>query len=98
MTFSSGIVARMSDSLLVEALDDTRSLLDELEDDDDLAATSLRERVDVLERAQQALELRPASRELVIRLAKLAIAVRDDAVQLRMHHRSVQRLIQKMMD
>lgn len=90
---------RMSDSLLVEALDDTRVLLDELDDDDgDPATRMLRERVDVLDRASAALELRPAPREQVVRLARLALQVRDEAVELRRRHRSVHLLLRKMMD
>ena len=88
----------MSDSLLVEALDDTRGLLDDIEDDDDNATAALRERADVIDRASAALELRPAKREQVIRLAQLAIALRDDAVELRRRHRSIHQIIQKMMD
>lgn len=88
----------MSDSLLVEALDDTRSLLNDIDDDDGVAARTLRARVDILDRASASLQLRPAGREQVVRLAKLAMQVRDDAVELRRHHRSVQQIIQKMMD
>jgi len=88
----------MSDSLLVEALDDTRILLNEIEDDDTTAARVLRKRVDILDRASASLQLRPASREQVVLLAKLAMQVRDDAVELRRHHRSVQQIIQRMMD
>lgn len=86
----------MSDSLLVEALDDTRALLDDLEDDAD--AEALRERVEVLTRASLAIELRPALRDHIVRLARLAIEVRDHAMALRQRHRSVQRLVQGMMD
>lgn len=89
----------MSDSLLVEALGDTRVLLDELDDDDsDPATNALRERVEILDRATAALQLRPARREQVIRLAKVALQVRDEAVELRRRHRSVQLMIQRMMD
>lgn len=88
----------MSDSLLVEALDDTRILLNEIEDDDTTAARVLRKRVEILDRASASLQLRPASREQVVLLAKLAMQVRDDAVELRRHHRSVQQIIQRMMD
>lgn len=89
----------MSDSLLVEALEDARVLLDELDDDDgDLATRTLRARVDILDRASAALELRPAKREQLLRLAKLAMQVRDDAVDLRVRHRSLHLQIQKMMD
>lgn len=93
-----GTVHGMSDSLLVEALDDTRILLDELDDDDDDATRVLRERVDILDRASSALELRPARREQVVRLARLALQVRDEAVELRRRHRSVHLMIQRMMD
>lgn len=94
-----GTLRGMSDSLLVEALDDTRILLDELDDDDGDAATRvLRERVDILDRASSALELRPARREQVVRLARLALQVRDEAVELRRRHRSVHLMIQRMMD
>lgn len=91
----------MSDSLLVEALDDTRVLLDELDDDDDdgdLVTRMLRARVDILDRASAALELRPAGREQILRLAKLAMQVRDEAVELRRRHRAVHLQIQSMMD
>jgi hypothetical protein len=88
----------MSDSLLVEALDDTRNLLDEIEDDDGAAARTLRIRVEILDRATASLHLRPTRREQVVRLAQMAMQVRDDAVELRRHHRSVQQIIQKMMD
>src|SRR5262245_60066587 len=89
----------MSDSLLVEALEDTRGLLDEIDEDEgDAAAAALRERADVIDRASAALELRPAKREQVIRLAELAIALRDDAVELRRRYRSVHQIIHKMMD
>ena len=95
------ILRGMSDSLLVEALDDTRILLDELDDDDDdddAATRVLRERVNILDRASSALELRPARREQVVRLARLALQVRDEAVELRRRHRSVHLMIQRMMD
>lgn len=91
----------MSDSLLVEALDDTRVLLAELDDDDDHhdpLTRMLRERVAILTRASNALELRPAKREHVVRLAQMALQVRDEAVELRRRHRSVHLMIQKMMD
>ena len=88
----------MSDSLLVEALADARALLGDLDDDDDVATASLRARVDVLDRAVGALELRPALRESVVCLAKLAIQLRDEAVALRTRHRSVHALVRQMMD
>lgn len=88
----------MSDSLLVEALHDTRGLLADLEDDDDDATTALRERVEVLARASAAVQLRPARRDQLVHLAKLALALRDEAVSLRCRHRSMQQLIHQMMD
>lgn len=88
----------MSDSLITEALGETRFLLEDLDDVDDTAADTLRARVDILERASATLELRPALREDILRIARLAMEVRDDAVALRRRYRSVHQLIQSMMD
>jgi hypothetical protein len=89
----------MNDSLLTEALEDTRALLEELdEDDDDAGARTLRERVALLDRASAALELGTTRPAEVVSLVRAALHVRDEAMELRRRHRSMHELIHRMMD
>ena len=88
----------MSDSLLIEALSNAREVLDELNDEDALGVRELRARARLIERAAALLELRPASREDIVRMAKLTMELRDDAVELRRRHRVVRHELHAMMD
>jgi hypothetical protein len=69
------------DSLLVEAIAETRALLKELRADP--RAADLRIRVELLAQAAAMISLRPADRQDVVRLAKLVLDAREEAVALR---------------
>jgi hypothetical protein len=84
------------DSLLVEALVETRRLLDDLGTLS--AASPLRLRRDLLERAACGIHLRPTPKAHVIRIAKLVLAVRDEAVSLHHDHRVVVDALTEVMD
>lgn len=88
----------MTDSLLVEALGDARMVLDELHDEEALGVKELRARSLLLERAAALQTLRPAARDDVVKLAKLILDLRDEAVELRRRHRFVRQHVHLMMD
>jgi hypothetical protein len=84
--------------MLVGALVEARSAVDEIEDEDVVGARALRGRLDALDRAAAGVALRRSRPEQLVQLAVLAGEVRDAAVALRRHHRSVARLVSTMMD
>jgi hypothetical protein len=75
------MIARMSDSLLDEALHFCNVAL--LEMCDTPMRSQLRARLGVLERATWSLPLLPATEEQVVGLAKLVLALRDDVMSAR---------------
>ncbi len=81
---------------MVEALAETRHLLEGMERV--AAVRALAKRRDLLERAAASLELRGASREQVVHLARLILDVRDDAVALRRAHDLVAGALAEAMD
>lgn len=72
------------DSLLVEAVAEARTLLSDLRAVP--RAADLRVRVELLAQAAAMISLRPAERHDVVRLAKLILDARDEAVALRGGH------------
>ena len=88
----------MTDWLLEEAMDDVRALLEEFDDDDDAAITALRNQAANLERASAAHGHEAAERNVILQLTELAFNVREEAIALRQRHRSVHRLLLRMMD
>jgi len=84
------------DSVMVEALVETRRVLDDLRDL--AAANALRLRRDLLERAASTIELRDSPREHVVMLAKLIMETRDEAVSLHREHRVVAAALAESMD
>lgn len=84
------------DSLLVEALAETRRVLEDLPD---MPRTRrLRVRRDALERAAANADLQTAERQGVIRIARLVVDLRDEAVTLRDRRRVVVEAISEAMD
>ncbi len=72
------------DSLLVEAIAETRAQLEDLRGVP--RAMDLRIRVELLAQAAAMISLRPADRADVVRLAKLVLDVREEAVAMRARH------------
>lgn len=88
----------MADSILVEALGEARAIMEDLRVDDPLAGHELRLRAALLERSAAIMRLRPPTRDDVVRLVKLAMELRDDAVALRTAHRHPRQLVAAMID
>ena len=89
----------MTDWLLEEALNDVRALLEELDDDDsDAAIEALRNRTKNLVRASALVPHEAAEHQVILQLTQLALNVREEAMALRCRHRSVYRLVHRMMD
>jgi hypothetical protein len=84
------------DSLLVEALIDTRHALDAL--DGVAAAQPLRIRRDLVELAVKNLDLTSSPPSHVTRVAELCLSTRDLAVAMRDAHRVVADAIREAMD
>lgn len=93
-----GTTCPMADSLLIEALDQARAIVDDLRTEDPLAGHELRLRAALLERSAAIMRLRPPTRDDVVRLAKLAMELRDDAVALRTTYRHPRSLVAAMID
>ncbi len=72
------------DSVMVEALVEARRILDGVPGASGVA--SLRARRELLEHAASMIELRGSPREHVVRLTKLILDVRDEAVALERSH------------
>lgn len=70
--------------------------MEDLRVDDPLAGHELRLRAAVLERSAVIMKLRPPSRDDVVRLVKLAMELRDDAVALRSARRHPRHLVAAM--
>jgi hypothetical protein len=92
---SRSIVRGVSDSLLVGALSDTHRLLDQHDDEDSLDVSALRARVEGLDRASAAIELRLAQRDDIVRLARLAMEVREAAAELRRRAGSIEHSVRR---
>lgn len=88
----------MADSILVEALGEARAIMEDLRCGDPLAGHELRLRAALLERSAAIMRLRPPSRDDVVRLVKLALELRDDAVALRTAHLHPRHLVASMID
>lgn len=88
----------MADSILVEALGEARAIMEDLRVDDPLAGHELRLRAALLERSAAIMKLRPPTRDDVVRLVKLAMELRDDAVALRTRSRHPRELVAAMID
>lgn len=88
----------MADSLLIEALGETRAIVDDLREEDPLASHELRIRTALLERSAVLMQLRPPARDDVVRLVKLALELRDDAVALRGEIRHPRHVVASMID
>ena len=94
-----GIVAAMSDSLLSLSLDHARAVLRELdEEDDDVESAELRERIESVARASEAIELAAARPSDVVQIAQDAMQVRDEALALRRRSSPLLRSVAKMID
>lgn len=83
------------DSLLVEAVAETRALLKDLRAVP--RAADLRLRVELLAQAAAMISLRPAQRDDVVRLAKLILDARDEALAMRGRH-ALSEAMSEMMD
>lgn len=89
----------MSDSLLSLSVDHALAVLRELdEEDDDAESAELRERIESVARASEALELGDALPADVVQLAQDAMRVRDEALALRRRSSPLMRTIAKMID
>lgn len=84
------------DSLLVEALAESRRVLEDLPD---MPQTRrLRWRREALERAASRPILEIADREIVIQIARLVVDLRDEAVEFRDRRRVAVGAVEEMMD
>ena len=84
----------MTDSLLVVALDDARVLVPRVLGPE---AHQLRRRLDLLSSAAATVSLEPGSKDVVVRLTGLVLALRDDVVQ-RLQRQHVREIAIAMMD
>jgi hypothetical protein len=84
------------DSLLVEALAETRRVLDDLHDVP--LARRLGRRREALERAASIGRLESFDRAGLIRIARLVVDLRDEAVELQQRRRVVVEALREAMD
>jgi len=83
---------------LSDALQDTRSVISELEAAHAYGTRTLRARIDLVAAASTALDAGPSALGERIALTQLVREIRDEALDLRRRHRVVQRIVLSMMD